>query len=266
MNEQQTNQPMTEAEKAQAITAAKQEIVEAFPECERIKKPDITNLVTEIFESVPTYHDISNKASDFCKTLWPEPQKKWDSEDRETRKKTPEYQEWHNWFYGDWDKEIYPLSTWTDLIVEKFLAINGKRHTLEEASKIAAEQWAYLIFGEVRQDNGDDSELGLFGRGLAETIKRKSMANTPQSAAVKFIQLMYDYYLGGCLFTNADGRQWKEIPYTDYGPNQSLEKILLDSGVPEKSVSGICPWKTGVTIDRRDFSVVVRKYQTSEIY
>lgn len=33
------------------------------------------------------------------------------------------------------------------------------------------------------------------------------------------------------------------------------------SAVHDNSIGGICPWKTGITVDKRDHAVIVRGYQ-----
>jgi hypothetical protein len=40
-----------------------------------------------------------------------------------------------------------------------------------------------------------------------------------------------------------------------------LDRLLEQAGVPNDSIGSICPWKTGITVDERDHTVIVRGYQ-----
>ena len=75
---------------------------------------------------------------------------------------------------------------------------------------------------------------------------------------------MTEYYKNGCKDEKVSGYRIDITPYCDYYPNSPLRNILIKSGVNEKEVNKICPWKTGISIDEIDYAVVVRRYQTVE--
>lgn len=99
-----------------------------------------------------------------------------------------------------------------------------------------------------------ENHKGCNYKPIRECFK-KSDTCTPQHILFKH------YYLGGCIYEDRIGKLRAE-PYCDYGPNSPLADLLLKAGVPEERVGGICPWKTGITINERDNSVIIRGYQT----
>ena len=71
----------------------------------------------------------------------------------------------------------------------------------------------------------------------------------------------WDYY-------NDDGSYydtWQTDLTVDYGPCKALYKLLEKSGVEEKHIRSICPWKTSIKIDERDNSVIYRTYGKKEV-
>lgn len=262
-----TEQSMEEAlkdpktkESVEKLEEAKQEIIDSFPECDKIKKSDIKNLVGELFVFAESYREIFDKVQDYCKKLWPKPKPLTRNNTRNI-----EYTKWFNYLY-DTDDEYPFLYDWLKSFERKFVEIRGQKRTFEEACGIAADWWKIMIFEEINQDNGNNSVGGLFLKGHADTCKRRALANidiTPIS--LKFRDIMKNYYLGKCQYKYSDSYTGEMIPDVDYSPNSCLVNALMDAGVPKSEVGKICPWKTSIKVDEIDNSVMIRKYQQYEI-
>lgn len=262
-----TEQSMEEAlkdpktkESVEKLEEAKQEIIDSFPECDKIKKSDIKNLVGELFVFAESYREIFDKVQDYCKKLWPKPKPLTRNNTRNI-----EYTKWFNYLY-DTDDEYPFLYDWLKSFERKFVEIRGQKRTFEEACGIAADWWKIMIFEEINQDNGNNSVGGLFLKRHADTCKRRALANidiTPIS--LKFRDIMKNYYLGKCQYKYSDSYTGEMIPDVDYSPNSCLVNALMDAGVPKSEVGKICPWKTSIKVDEIDNSVMIRKYQQYEI-
>ena len=262
-----TEQSMEEAlkdpktkESVEKLEKAKHEIIDSFPECDKIKKSDIKNLVTELFVFAESYREIFDKVQEYCKKLWPRPERFV-----KNNIENIEYKKWFNYLY-DTDDEYPFLYDWLKSFERKFIEIWGQKRTFEEACGIAADWWKIMIFEEINQDNGNNSVAGLFAKGLADTSKRRALANIDiTSTSLKFRDIMKDYYLNKCQYRYSGSYIGEMIPDVDYAPNICLVNALVDAGVPESEVGKICPWKTFIKVDEMDNSVIIRKYQKEEI-
>jgi len=118
-----------------------------------------------------------------------------------------------------------------------------------------------MIFGNHLQDNGDQSEAGFIGMMLGTLAKDKARSGLGNEIVEKFRTLCKAYYLGGCIYVDEKFGKMKLVPYSDYGPNSALGWLLEQAGVPHDRIGSIAPWKTGITINKRDNSVCVGSYQ-----
>lgn len=229
-----------------------EELILAFPECERVKRDDMRQCIIEAMEHERFYRVASNKVYKKANDLWPYK--------REWRDKNPEYEAYKLYFWNDWPRKS-PFNEWQQKLEDEFIERHGQVHTFEEACQLAADEWVRMIFDHHMQDNGDKSYMGGFTMALGTLVKEKSRRGIGIEFVEKFRTLCRDYYLGGCIYEDKYGKRVKE-PYCDYDPNSPLADLLLKAGVPKERVGGICPWKTGITINERDNSVIIRGYQT----
>lgn len=229
-----------------------EQLAAAFPECERIKKEQVVPFVEQVFNEVESWRQIGYKMELLCQELWPKPKGvKWED---------PLRQEWNHYFYGDYENGQKNFDNWTKLLENEYLQRTGERRTMDEACKIAADEWTRMIFGNHIQNNGDQSDAGGMAMVLGTLVKDKASRGISSEVIEKFRKLCKEYYLGGCRCEDKYG--WtKSEPYCDYHPNSALADLLLEAGVREDSVGNICPWKTGITVDERDHAVIVRGYQ-----
>lgn len=230
-----------------------EELVAAFPECERIKREQVAPLVERVFAECKTYREIHSVVWYYLTDLWPEPKGvKWDD---------PIRMEWSDYIVGNYKTNVKPLPDWTKRLEDEFFARNGELHTLEEACQIAADEWARMIFGNHVQNNGDKSDAGGMAMVLGTLAKDKASRGIDSKVVEKFRTLCKEFYLGGCICEDEYGKH-KSEPYCDYHPNTPLAELLLKAGVPEERIGSICPWKTGININERDHSVRIGGYQT----
>ena len=230
-----------------------QEIVEAFPECERIRKADMAVCVERVFLDVKFYNEIGQYLMDSCKKFWPEPTN-W----REDR---TQWDIWSNYFYGDYEKKDFRFPDWRKMIETEFLARHGWHRTYEEACRVAADEWVRMIFGRHTQDNGDTSSDGMFFNMLATMTKDQASGHYGEDVKDRFRENILQYYLGHCYYKDEDGSVYHDTPSCDYDPSHSLRKALSDAGCNDSDVSMMCPIKTSIYIDEADNSVCVRGYQ-----
>lgn len=230
-----------------------EELIRAYPydKVGYIKVQQVTHIVNKVFDECKCYREIRGMVIDFCLGFWPEPKHaKWDD---------PIYQEWSHYFWGDYEKNQHDFDNWLKKMQDEFLLRNGARHTLVEACQLAADEWTRMIFGVHIQDNGDKSESGFFGMMLATIVKDKAAKKATPEIIEKFRSLCRDYYLSGCIYEPTNHRC---EPYCDYHPNSPLADLLIKAGMKADDIGFLCPVKTGILIDDRDYTVVVRGYQT----
>lgn len=208
--------------------------------------------IIEAMEHERFYSVASDKVYKKAHDLWPYK--------REWRDKNPEYEAYNLYFWNDWHRKS-PFKEWLRKLEDEFIERHGQVHTFEEACQLAADEWARMIFGNHIQNNGDQSDAGGLAMVLGTLAKGKASRGISSNIIEKFRKLCKEYYLGGCIYEDEYGKRVKE-PYCDYDPNSPLADLLLKAGVPKERVGGICPWKTGITINERDNSVIIRGYQT----
>jgi len=225
-----------------------EKFVNSFPECEKVKKEDIRPILTNVLSNAKNYHDIFENIMEEIGKLYPR-----NDSSEEYRK------ERYNYLYGSGYDEnwnyINPLGDWINTIQDEYIYENGKAHNILEAVDIAAKKWVELIFGFHIQDNGalGESHGGGFPACAFGTIlKDKSLERLEDKEKIsdKTYELIKEFYLN-----NRD----KSLS-VDYGPCKNLHDILVSAGVNEKETSNICPWKTMISIDKRDNSVAYHTY------
>ena len=229
--------------KEQTKRMTDEELMTAFPECDRIQRAQAAPILTQVMNEVDSWRKIRYTIqARLQEQFWPKPE--YGSE---------EYKEWREYFFG-WDNKQF--DEWISLAEWEFVYRHGQRHTMDEACQIAADEWTRMIFGNHVQDNGDHSDTGGLTMVLGTLAKDKAKQGISNEVVEKFRQLCKQFYL------RAYKDEWRiNVPYCDYGPNSALADLLKESGVPEQSIGNICPWKTGIWIDERDYSVIVRGYQ-----
>lgn len=239
------------------------ELVGMFPECEKIKKEDIRPIVAECF-TLDTYHGIKKKILDFCNTLYPDTadwHQPWDKVDKTH----------YFYMYGDRDTASTSecVDGWANAVVDEYLHRKGFRRTKDEACVIAAEKWAEMIFGKHLQDNGDRTSHGANLNMMGSYVKMLYQKDLTGEMREKFVSVMAEFYKDDCNLEWADSGGHRRVdaiePYCDYDPNLSLYEMLMKAGVPKDTAGCVCPWKTGVKVDSRDHSVIVRTYNTMEV-
>ena len=236
-----------------------EELLGMFPECEKIKREDIAECVIKVMNEERFYSKASEKVYHRAYELYPQVKGKYDEKD-------PEQNARRLYFYGDpWEGIKSPLNEWIKTMEQEFIDRYGEVHTFDEACGIAADEWMRMIFGTHIQDNGDKSDAGGMAMMMGTTVKEEAKKGYGDDVISKARNLMKDYYLNDCIPEENRGKslKWPRPPYCDYGPNQELFDILVRAGCSERDASNMCPWKTGIEIDRRDNSVRVRGYQTA---
>ena len=234
---------------------ANEDIIERFPECEKVHKEDIVDCLNSLFDECETYRLICGVVVDEIKKLYPEPEYSF-----EEGADNSAWKAWDDYVWGS------DMRHWIEIVESAFRNRRGFKRTKKEASKIAADLWAEKIFGWHLQDNGaieEDHPGGFMACALGTVLKNDATKNIPQEVVDNFRKLMSDFYEDDCWYEDEeDGFRGYVTPYCDYGPNSPLYDILKKAGVDEKDIRVICPWKTGIDIDLRDHHVVVRGYQT----
>ena len=230
-----------------------EEIINAFPECERIKKTDIAECVNRLFEEVKFYNEIGDFLMNRCMALWPEPTN-W-------RTDRTDFDEWSNYFYGNYKTKDFRFPNWVKSIKQEFVGRYGQHRTYDEACQLAADEWARMIFGSYMQDNGDKSSEGFFGNMLATVVKNECSSGYGQDVIDRFRAAIKRHYLDDCIYEDTQHGSFQDVPDCDYDPSPSLRKALRDAGCKDGDISFMCPIKTSIIIDKIDNSVCVRGYR-----
>ena len=231
-----------------------EELLGMFPECEKIKREDIKECVTTTLTEERYYRNASNKIWRRVRELYPPYKGRYDEND-------PEQNAYRDYFWGDCGGGASDFVLWMKKVEEEFVARHGQLRSFDDACRLAADKWADMIFGFHVQDNGDNSNW--VGMALGTIVKDDARKNYDEDVADKFRSLMTDYYKSGCKYKDC---RFPVIPYCDYHPNSPLAKTLEAAGCSEHDVDMMCPWKTGVEVDPKDNSVIVRGYQSETIY
>lgn len=232
-----------------------EELIQTFPECEKIKREDIAECITKAMTEERFYAEASDKVYHKAHELWPY--------QRGLKDDDPERVAYGAYFWGDILKGVVsPFKEWLITFETEFIAQHGYVHTFEESCQMAADEWTRMIFGNHIQNNGDRSENGCIAMMLGTLVKDKASSGIGDDTVEKFRKLCKEYYLGGCIYEDEKYGKMKIEPYSDYGPNDALGSLLEQAGVPHDRIGSITPWKTGIYINKRDNSVCVRGYQT----
>lgn len=224
-----------------------EEIINAFPECEKIKKADVAECINKVFDDVKFYREVDWYIRQHCFKFWPE------SDDYQS----DDFKAHGNYFYGDYDTKDYRFREWVQKIEQEFIQRNGPHRTYDEACQMAADEWARMIFGTHVQNNGDQSDAGGMAMVLGTLVKDKAKSGYDGNVIDKFRRLMTEEYREH----SRNARYWS-APYCDYHPNTTLADVLIKAGCDKNDVGNMCPWKTGISVDARDGSVCIRGYQT----
>lgn len=232
-----------------------EELIQAFPECEKIKREQIAECVTKAMTEEKFYREAADKIYRKAHELYPIPGGRYN-------KDYPGHAEYWLYFSGDYPKTS-PFKQWLEKFETEFIALHGQVRTFDEACQTAADEWARMIFGNHIQNNGDESDAGGYTMVLGTLIKDKAKGGYGKDVIDKFRSLMADHYRGGCRWTSESGTEYRDEPYVDYHPSPSLRGLLVKAGCKEKDAEHMCPWKTGITIDKCDNSVCVHGYRTA---
>lgn len=204
----------------------------------------------------------------------------------EEQKKTDAYKNWVR--LSDIEYVWNSCRRMLDLSQE-WANINGKKHTDEEAAKIAADKWCELLFDWHLQDNGalnEDHPGGFTACALGTMLANTSKERITEEMKVKTHELFKEYYRRSIHFYNDYNQEdlnwlkttfpdkegdydWKygfndNDMYCDYNPYYPLYLLLVNAGIPDKDVRNICPWKTGISIRKEDNAVLYHTYQHRE--
>lgn len=235
-----------------------EELIQAFPECEKIKREDIAECIIKAMDEEKFYSEASNKVYRKAHELYPMYKGRYDENDAEQNA----YREYFWGNYANGSKS--PFKNWLEVMEREFIACHGDVHTFDEACQIAADEWMRMIFGKHIQDNGDRTGGSDLAMMMGTALKQGAREGYGEDVVEKARTLMKEFYLADCILEDGEDkeRKYSQPPYCDYGPNTALFNILTKAGVSERDANNICPWKTGITIDKKDNSVVVRGYQT----
>lgn len=241
-----------------------EEIINSFPECSRIKKENIAECINKLFDDIKYYQDIYNYIIGECNKYFPEP--------KEDDWKSDYYKEYSDYFYGTIERtengnfiEHYEYSNWVHSIEDEFIYRNGWRRNFLEACNLAADEWTKRILGFHLQDNGALDEEHSFNMCmLGSYLKTLSSEKYDENTYKTLRENIKEYFLNGCKYKFSDGREHKAQLYCDYHPNSPLFDLLIKSGIDERDADNLCPWKTGIEIDYKDYAIIIKTYQKRE--
>lgn len=234
-----------------------EELIQEFPECERIKREDIAECITKSMTEEKFYQEAADKIWKKVHELYPHYEGRYDKNNAEQNA----YRSYFACNYATGSPSRF--DEWRKTFETEFINQHGQVHTFEEACQIAADEWTRMIFGNHIQNNGDRSENGCLAMMLGTLAKDKAKSGIGGETVEKFRKLCKEYYLGGCIYVDEEYGKMKIEPYSDYGPNDALGSLLEQAGVPYDRIGSITPWKTGITVDKRDNSVRIQGYQTA---
>ena len=219
-----------------------EELIQAFPECDKIKREDMRKCIIDVIEQEKSYREAIRKVHKKALELFPAYFGPYNKED-------PEQNAYRAYFWGD--SGNCPFDQWLDKLEEEFIARHGQQHTFDEACQLAADEWVKMIFGN----------QGGLAMVLGTLVKVKAKDVYDAEVIENFRTLIKQYYLGRCMLKYEDGYEYLDVPSCDDQPSRVLLDILVKAGVKERIANIICPWKTCIYIDERDNSVVVCGYQ-----
>ena len=233
-----------------------EEMIQAFPECEKIKRKDIAECITKAMTEEQFYAEATDKVYRKAHELWPYPRKLNDDDSERVAHIA--------YFCVDIIKGVEPpFNKWLKTFMTEFITKHGQVRTFDEACQTAADEWVRMIFDHHVQNNGDQSDAGGLAMVLGTLIKDKASSGYGKDIIDKFRSLMVDHYRGGCRWKSESGTEYRDVPNVDYNPSPSLLGLLVKAGCEEKDANDMCPWKTRINIDKNDNSVCVRGYRTA---
>lgn len=234
-----------------------EQLINEFPECEKIKREDIAECITKAITEEKFYREAVDKIWNKAHQLYPHYEGRYDENNAEQNA-------YRSYFIRDYTTGgDSRFDEWIEKMKQLFIVLHGQVHTFEEACQIAADEWARMIFGNHVQNNGDKSDAGGLAMVLGTLAKDKANSGIGSETVEKFRKLCKEYYLGGCIYEDKEYGKIRDEPYCDYSPNMPLARLLEQAGVPDDRIGRIAPWKTGININKRDNSVCVRGYQTA---
>lgn len=217
-------------------------IVEQFPWGHYITeelRPHLTIMV-EMFLEADTFCHAQEEYNNFMNGYY------WPSLNRDTQNGI-DTKLVNHWYYRD-------VQHWKEHLNQTWLDMHGPRHTREEVMKIAADFWCKRIFDSCRQDNGDNSDIGVYGMIMASMQKINSMNKQNASVRDKAWYLIAEYY--GKVFDKTLPNNFEHGLSVDYYPCQALHDILKEAGVDDRDIDCIAPIKTSLSLRDFDKSLV----------
>lgn len=237
---------------------------------------DIIKQALDAYFSASKLEDAWKCLEAFINTIIPNPEVNYNDPNWKTSDTYKQYRYSLNvsWILSDVKYSANLPQAWVNL--------HGKRHTNEEAAKIAAEKVMELCFGWHLQDNGALNEEHSFMMcALGSSLGNDAKAGISADVKEKAYELFYKFFLGyldpdsvggnyqkwlreNAPSSNPERFNWEFLKgelYCDYGPNWAWSTLLEAAGVDERSASLICPWKTGIKINVIDNAVMYSTYQ-----
>jgi hypothetical protein len=234
-----------------------EELLVQFPMHERIDKDKIKEMIYSMYDNCQNYQDIYQYFEDYINTCFP------GADYEKYGFDSPERKEYYHYLDNYEDENILSLYEWSKYAGFNYINHKGKRRTFEEACQIAADKWCEMLFNFHLQDNGainEDHGGGFYACALATVLKNEANKDITEEMINNTNKNLYEYYHNYCIYED----KYPISPYCDYDPNRPLYDILQKSGIPEKKIRSICPWKTGIDIDENDNAVVIKGYQKRE--
>lgn len=225
------------------------DIIEYFPECNRVKTSDVADGIIKVFNEASEYQCLHKNMNVVWQKYFPVPtREQWSAVDGTDDDKYCRE-------FIDYESEIFK---WMKIVNDRYVAVNGTRRTYDEACEIAAGEWMKKLFNFGMQDNGDHSghsdNIVMLGSMLKHSAQERVADETKENIRKEFVK----YYKNHCIYTHNDGFKYYCAPSCDYDPNGPLYTILKNGGVEDKNIRSLCPWKTSISIDEKDNAVVVR--------
>lgn len=227
------------------------ELLILFPKHPKIDIHKIEELLDKVFVECKQYKDIYEYFESYINTCFP------GSDYNKYKYGSYEREEYSSYLYNFEKNGFYE---WIKDVEAEYLIRNKSKRTFEEACNIAADKWCDLLFQWHLQDNGainEDHPGGFFSCVLATLMKNDSAKKIDEKTIKKAHDNFVKYYLDN----NYDAMYGMRV---DYDPSRSLYDLLKDSGIPEKHIRSLCPWKTSIYIDEKDNSVVYCTYGKRE--
>ena len=162
-----------------------EELIQAFPECEKIKRKDIAEYITKAMTEERFYAEASDKIYNKAYELWPY--------QRGLKDDDPERVAYGAYFWGDtWKGVVAPFKEWLETFKTEFIAQHGQVRTFDEACQTAADEWARMIFGNHVQLQLDISGFpGTLNAGLHEGFSQAEPPVFLQDTYAEFGAVLY---------------------------------------------------------------------------